>query len=75
MGRSIDVPVIGSIARFVGRIFGDGRAVAPIVPGGFALFFCSVPTVGAMIDVPLDLIGIGWACLVSLSASFAAERR
>lgn len=56
-GRSIDVPVIGSIARFGGRIFGDGLAVAPIVLGVFALFFCWVPILGAMMAVPLGLIG------------------
>jgi hypothetical protein len=57
-GRAIDVPVMGSIVRFLGRFFGDGLASSPILLGRFALFFCWVPILGVMMGVPLGLLGI-----------------
>lgn len=62
-GRPIDVPAMGSIVRFFGRMTGDGLASAPILLGGFALFFCWVPILGVMMAVPLALIGIAFGVL------------
>jgi hypothetical protein len=56
-GRALDVPVMGSIVRFVGRFFGDGLAGAPLLLGRFALFFCWVPILGVMMAVPLGVLG------------------
>lgn len=56
-GRAIDVPVMGSIVRFVGRFFGDGVASAPLLLGRFALFICWVPILGVMMALPLGVLG------------------
>jgi hypothetical protein len=73
-GRSIDVPVIGSIARFGGRIFGDGLASSPILLGSFAIFFCWVPILGVMMAVPLGLLGIALG-VVGLLVGVLRRRR
>jgi hypothetical protein len=62
-GRAYKVPVVGSIVRFLGQIFGDGLASAPIELGRFALFFCWVPILGVMMAVPLGLLGVALGLL------------
>src|SRR6476659_5950096 len=62
-GRPSDVPVMGSVARFFGRMLGDGLASAPVWLGIFALFFCWVPILGAMMAIPVGLLGIALGVL------------
>jgi len=62
-GRANNVPVMGSTVRYIGTLFGDGLAFSPIGLGAFAVFFCWVPILGAMMSVPLGLVGIALGVL------------
>jgi uncharacterized paraquat-inducible protein A len=62
-GQATRVPWAKSVVVYVGQLFANGFAVAPIFLGLFAIFFAWVPLIGIVLSIPLGLLGI---CLAAV---------